>query len=142
MQYRQLSVEERVTIQMLRAQKKSLRYITETLGRPPSTIAREVRRNSYGSRYLALFAKERALARTKSIFRYARIGDSLVRAYVIDKLKAGWSPEQIAGRIRIDRPGLSVSHEAIYQFIYRRYFQGEEDLRPLLKRRHRSRQRK
>jgi transposase, IS30 family len=61
---------------------------------------------------------------------------------VVEKLKTGWSPEQIAGRIEIDCAGKRVSHEAIYQFVYRRYFQGEEDLRPYLKRRHRSRQRK
>jgi IS30 family transposase len=60
----------------------------------------------------------------------------------VEKLKAGWSPEQIAGRIKIDCPGKKVSHEAIYQFVYRRYFQGGEDLRPFLKRRHPRRQRK
>jgi transposase, IS30 family len=142
MQYKQLSAEERVTIQVLRAQKKSLRYIAGILDRPPSTIAREVRRNSCGSQYRAHFAKERALSRTKNIFRYERVRDERVRAYVVEKLKTGWSPEQIAGRIGIDLPGKRISHEAIYQFVYRRYFQGEEDLRPLLKRRHRSRQRK
>jgi transposase, IS30 family len=142
MQYKQLTTEERVTIQMLRGQGKSLRQIAQALDRPPSTIAREVRRNGYGSRYLARHAKERALSRTKNIFRYERVRDELVRAYVIEKLKVGWSPEQIAGRIRIDCPGKKVSHEAIYQFVYRRYFQGAEDLRPFLKRRHRRRQRK
>src|ERR1700693_1222287 len=142
MQYTHLTTEERIRIQVLRVQGKSLRHIAKALGRPPSTIAREVRRNNYGSRYLAHHAKEQALSRVKNIFRYPRIRDERVRAYVIEKLKAGWSPEQIAGRIRIDCPGKKVSHEAIYQFVYRRYFQGMEDLRAFLKRRHRRRQRK
>jgi IS30 family transposase len=142
MQYTHLTTEERITIQVLRGQGQSLRHIAQALDRPPSTIAREVRRNSYGSRYLAHQAKEQALSRVKNIFRYERVRDEHVRAYVVEKLKAGWSPEQIAGRIKIDCPGKKVSHEAIYQFVYRRYFQGEEDLRPFLKRRHRRRQRK
>jgi IS30 family transposase len=142
MQYTHLTTEERITIQVLRVQGKSLRHIAKALDRPPSTIVREVRRNNYGSRYLAHHAKEQALSRVKNIFRYPRIRDEHVRAYVVEKLKSGWSPEQIAGRIKIDCPGKRVSHEAIYQFVYRRYFQGEEDLRPCLKRRHQRRQRK
>ena len=38
--------------------------------------------------------------------------------YVIEKLNLGWSPEQISGKIVHDIPGYSISHEAIYQFIY------------------------
>ena len=120
---------------VLRVQGKSLRHIAKALDPPPSTIVREVRRNNYGSRYLAHHAKEQALSRVKNIFRHPRIRDEHVRAYVVEKLKSGWSPEQIAGRIKIDCPGKRVSHEAIYQFVYRRYFQGEEDLRPCLRRR-------
>jgi IS30 family transposase len=103
-----------ITIQVLRGQGQSLRHIAKALDRPPSTIAREVRRNNYGSRYLAHHAKEQALSRVKNIFRYPRIRDEHVRAYVVEKLKAGWSPEQVAGRIKIDCPGKKVSHEAIY----------------------------
>jgi IS30 family transposase len=120
---------------------KSLREIAREIGRPPSTIAREVRRNSYSAVYRAYAAKELALSRTRNLFGYERVRDERVRVYVIEKLKSGWSPEQIAGRIRIDCPGKRVSYEAIYQFVYRRYFQGEEDLRPCLKRRHQRRQR-
>ncbi|MEI8640492.1 IS30 family transposase, partial [Pseudoalteromonas sp. Hal099] len=39
--------------------------------------------------------------------------------YVADKLKLGWSPEIIAGRIKFDKTLPSVSHEAIYQYIYK-----------------------
>lgn len=35
-----------------------------------------------------------------------------------DTLAEGWSPEQISGRIRIDHPGQTINHEAIYQYIY------------------------
>jgi transposase, IS30 family len=143
MQYNHLSTEERGMIQALYKEKKSLRAIAKALGRPPSTIAREVKRNRYNAvTYLAYSAREKALRRVKNIYRYERVRDGQVRAYVVEKLRLGWSPEQISGRIRIDCPGKRISHEAIYQFVYRRYFQGEEDLRSRLKRRHRKRQRK
>ncbi|MFO7650233.1 MAG: helix-turn-helix domain-containing protein [bacterium] len=44
--------------------------------------------------------------------------DAAIRSYVEDKLKDSWSPELIAGRIRLDRPGSKVSHETIYQYVY------------------------
>ena len=59
--------------------------------------------------------------------------------YVIKKLHLGWSPEQIAGRISHDIPGYSISHEAIYQFVYDRDTIKHMDLRPCLARRHRKR---
>jgi IS30 family transposase len=58
------------------------------------------------------------------------------------KLKAGWSPEQIAGRISIDHPGLSISHEAIYQYIYHPNTEGGQDLIHCLRRAHRKRKSK
>ena len=51
------------------------------------------------------------------------------------RMKKGWSPEQIAGRISKDHPGLTISHEAIYQFIY----EERPQLITLLARSHRER---
>ena len=121
-----LTTEERITIQVLRVQGKSLRAHSRGAWSPAfddreGGAAQQLRQ----ARYLAHHAKEQALSSVKNIFRYERVRDEHVRAYVIEKLKAGWSPEQIAGRIKIDCPGKKVSHEAIYQFVYRRYFQGE-----------------
>ena len=77
-----------------------------------------------------------------------RLKDPLIREYVIEKLRADFSPEQIAGRISVDHPKFKISHEAIYQFIYfqyRRQGYGNcigDDLRIYLKRRHKVRHRK
>ena len=73
-----------------------------------------------------------------------------IRSYVVEKLKLGWSPEQIAIRLPIDHQGLTISYEAIYQYVYaqvRRGGNGQvkdgcEDLRPYLARRHTRRQKK
>jgi IS30 family transposase len=73
--------------------------------------------------------------------------NNLIRKYVKDKLKIGWSPEQIAGRLPLDHPRQRISHEAIYQFIYQQFYRhgygvlkkDGEDLRIYLKRRHKRR---
>ena len=41
----------------------------------------------------------------------------MIKKYVIQKLRLRWSPEQIAGRLLFDCPGLSISQEVIYQYI-------------------------
>jgi len=41
-----------------------------------------------------------------------------LKAAIEDRLKAGWSPEQIAGRMRLERHPIRVSHETIYRFAY------------------------
>ncbi|MCK4334104.1 IS30 family transposase [candidate division WOR-3 bacterium] len=61
---------------------------------------------------------------------------------MIAKLKEDWSPEQISGRIGIDHPGLSVSHEAIYQYIYHPFTPDREELIGCLRRSHRRRNKK
>jgi IS30 family transposase len=47
-----------------------------------------------------------------------RLKHPVIENYVIQKLKLGWSPEQIAGILPLDCPGLSICHEDIYQYIY------------------------
>src|SRR3989338_6775935 len=60
-------------------------------------------------------------------------------AYVVRKLKLGWSPELISGRWSNEHPSISISHEAIYQFIYNKKQHKEEDLTVYLPRFHRKR---
>lgn len=61
-----------------------------------------------------------------------RIRNHKIRAYIMRKLKLKWSPEIIANRLPIDMPGLSVSHEAIYQFIYDHDMREKHNLVPFL----------
>ncbi len=147
MKYHHFSVEERETIQRFLWEKKSVRAIARQLGRSPSSVAREINRNipPLQRRYAPWLAHERALRQRKSRGRKERLKDARIRDYVVAKLKRHWSPEQIAGRMRRDGVGC-ISHEAIYQFIYANVnpanalpYAGKEDLRPLLKRRHRQR---
>lgn len=139
--YQQLSLEERDQIAVMSWEGKSLRQIALALGRAPSTIAREVRRNAslvYHS-YLPHRAQDRAAFRRQKASQRPRLKSDPILAYVTTKLYEGWSPEIIAGRIRRDHPVLSISHEAIYQYIYHAQTPNREELILLLRRAHRKR---
>lgn len=125
--YFQLSMGEREWIAIMRSQGRTVSEIARALSRHKSTIAREVRRN--GSRvydcYLGHRAQARALVRQAVARQRPRLKNDRIRRYVIEQLKAHWSPEIIAGCIGQAHPGLAISHslrdtdvEAIYQYVY------------------------
>jgi IS30 family transposase len=118
--YIQLSCEERDSIAILRAKGISITQIAKTINRDKSTVSRELKRN--GSPmvgfYLPHKAQERAIKRKRAAGRRPRLKDAIIRNYVVKHIKLGWSPEQIAGRFSIKYPASSISHEAIYQFVY------------------------
>jgi len=149
MKYKHLSIEECEKIQELLWQKTSIRDIAKVIGRSPSSISREFNRN-FGKerkRYTPRLANEKAILKRKSRGRKLRLKNDFIRKYVIDYLKEGYSPEQIAGRLSLEYPNEKISHEAIYQYIYNQVYReghgymkpSHEDLRMYLKRRHKRR---
>ena len=118
--YKQISHDERDLIAHLHAKGSSHSEIARQLGRDKSTISREIRRN--GSRiydvYLAHKANTRAKDRKQEAGQRPRLKNKQIKRYVIRKLKQGWSPEQISGKLNESHSHLKISHEAIYQFIY------------------------
>jgi IS30 family transposase len=115
--YRHLTLDERCTIAQLCKAGQSVRQIAAALDRPPSSVSRELKRNS-GRQvgYKASYAQEQAAARRWTGSRLER--DAELRTLVLDWLRRGWSPEQIAGRLRQQNAAMSISHESIYRFIY------------------------
>lgn len=147
MQYKHLSICEREKIQELLWQKVSIRNIGKALGRSHSSILRELKGRVF--QYTPRLAEERARLRRKSRGRKDRLKNEKIREYVISHLKAHWSPEQISGRMNKEEIG-SISHEAIYQFIYAEIHRdgygyvkpGHEDLRMYLRRKRKRRVKK
>jgi transposase, IS30 family len=117
MSYRQLSLEERCTIARLREAGQSIRQIAAAVDRQPSTIARELKRNS-GSQvgYRPGYAQAQAGARRWHGARLER--EDTLRETILDRLAAGWSPEQICGRLAREAGRRILSHETIYRFVY------------------------
>lgn len=102
------------------------------LGRNKSTIGRELGRNRIKVRvgkvleviYEPLHAQFVSEQRKKIAFNAKEpLKNKQIYGYVIDHLRQGWSPEQIAGRLRLvdhpNDPAWSICHETIYQFIYK-----------------------
>lgn len=139
--YTQLTNEERDIIAVLRARAVKPSEIAQVVGRHKSTICRELKRNKSPvyNVYLSHRAHERAAKRKEYAAQRPRLKNEVIMNYVIEKLTLGLSPEQVAGRISHDLARASISHEAIYQFIYARETIKHMDLRPCLLRRHRKR---
>lgn len=117
--YRQLSHDERKLISNSRQQNLSLRQIALLLGRAPSTISRELRRNTYhkdGS-YRFTKAHQRAIARRRRSHRVPHY-DRKVLARVTALIRRRWSPVQITGTLRLLQQTVP-SHETIYRFLRR-----------------------
>lgn len=115
--YQQLSLEDRCEIARLQADGRSIRQIAAALDRTPSTISREVKRNR-GKEvgYKPTFAQEQTQARRWAGSRLERDPD--LRRAVLDGLRRGWSPEQVAGRLAREARRKVISYESIYRFIY------------------------
>lgn len=118
--YRHLSRIERGKIMYLTTWGLSVSQIALELGRDKSTVSRELRRNRQllVEYYLDESAQARAEQRRRRASQGYRLKNRRIRSYVEGKLRVGWSPAIIAGRIKLDLPGCSVSHEAIYQYVY------------------------
>src|SRR3989344_3781160 len=122
-QYRRFSSAEREEASRGLAQGETLSAIARRLGRAPSTLSREVARNSGKSGYRAFSAgrraHEKASSRKRGKNRLTR--EDRLRRYVIQKLRQRWSPREIVKRMCEEYPddkAMRISHEAIYQYIY------------------------
>jgi IS30 family transposase len=116
-----LRSDEREEISRGIAAGQSMRQIAQRLGRSPSTVSREIRRNGGCSAYRASEAETRAWERAlrpKSC-RLARHAE--LRWRVAQKLALQWSPEQVSGWLKRQFPadqGMQISHETIYRSLF------------------------
>ena len=115
--YDQLDIDERYEIYRLHQANTSLQAIGRLMGRSPSTVSRELRRNALPrGEYNPGSADRIALSRCRRLSRIERLNP--LRTQVGDGLAMGWSPEQITSRLRLKGSEHSVSVETIYRFIY------------------------
>lgn len=119
--YRRFSLEEREELSRGLAEGDNLRQIAHRLGRHPSTLSREITRNSDDpDSYRAVLANRetqaRRATRKRKLDQYPRL-----REYVFAKLALRWSPEQIAQVLRREfqrDEAMQISHESIYEYLY------------------------
>ena len=122
MPYQQFTFFDRREIQSGLERGWSQREIARSLGRSPSSISREIRRNRNASgRYEAFDAQLDCRTRRKAGRPAPKLSVGPLRTYVLEKLKQDWEPACIAAMLPLEHPGNSsmrVSHETIYQFVY------------------------
>lgn len=144
MAHTELSLRERRTIEDMLYAKMSVREIAAEIGRHCSTIYRDIKRNGFVDSelpqlngYYGVVAQKMATRRRARRCKLVRL--SGLRDAVIGQLKEGWSPEQIAGRLRFEGQPVRVSHETIYAYVYGADGQSERLARYLPSRRRKRR---
>lgn len=124
--YKHLTEKDRIFLRVMLERHYPKNKIAEILGVHRSTIYRELKRNSFKhwrheiDIYWSDTAHQNYLDRRKRIRKLDK--DLNLKAYVHSRLKSGWSPWQIEGRLKLKNAGLCViSHETIYRYIYSDY---------------------
>lgn len=143
----ELNLMERQQIEDMLHAHVSVAKIAEKLSRHRSTIYREIKRNSFVddemselNDYYGTIAQKIAAERRHRRRKLIRCPDLLDA--VLEGFEAGWSPEQIAGRMHLEGTSRSVSHETIYSFVYSKDGQRENLARYLAGRRRKRRPRR
>jgi IS30 family transposase len=116
-----LSITEREEISRGLARRQSFRAIARQIGRPHTTVSREVNRNGGRRRYRAQRAEAEAWRRARRPKPSKLALNAALRAVVSEKLGRRWSPEQISAWLRrscSDDLRMQVSHETIYLSLF------------------------
>jgi IS30 family transposase len=116
-----LRLDEREEVSRGLAAGRSIRQIAYGLGRAPSTVSREIRRNGGSQGYRANRADQRAWDQSLRPKACRLAHHAPLRWRVAQKLAQQWSPEQIAGWLRRQHPtdpDMQLSHETIYRSLF------------------------
>lgn len=119
-EYTHLKLDERKKLYVMKRDGKQMTEIAEELNRDRSSLYRELARNTadHSVGYLPDeaddMAKKRKVKLAPKLYRKPDL-----KTAVIEQLRNGWSPEVIAGRKKLESSPCGISHETIYQFIYR-----------------------
>jgi IS30 family transposase len=118
---RHLSGQEREEISRGLVAGASVRSLARQLGRSPSTISREIARNGGAQQYRASAADHRAWQQAQRPKTCALASNEPLRRVVAQKLQHDWSPQQIAGWLKVihhNEPAMQISHETIYRSLF------------------------
>lgn len=124
--YHRLTMEEREEISLGLAQGRSHRDVATSINRSPSTVSREIFRNTCQyhapNPYRAAKSQRRALRMARLPRKKRKLDtNQRLRRFVFEHLEKRWTPEQIAKRLKVLYPldaAMCISHEAIYSYLY------------------------
>ncbi len=115
--YKHFGPKDRLKLYSLLLEGFSIQEIADVLGYHKASVYRELSRNSSKLGYRPDIASQQYVSRRR--YHSCKIDKQKeLQSYIINHLKEGWSPEAIAGRLKIENGHTIISHEAIYQYIY------------------------
>ena len=117
---------ERIKLEELKKKGKSIREIARELGRSPSSVSRELRRNqNKNGGYHHWRATILYILRRRKCHPASRLAEGTeIRSYVEDKLSLYWSPDTVAGRWTTEHPDDRIAHTTIYRWLAQRKLTG------------------
>lgn len=120
MKWTNISVAERSEIAILRSKGYSIRSIAKQMERSPNTISYELRRNKTRGRYNPKKAHEKSWLRKRMRrFQWMKIEEiPALKRYIIEGLRKKWNPDEISGRMRLEKNPWYVSKNSIYRWLY------------------------
>jgi len=120
MKWKNISSAERMEIGILRSRECSMREIAKTMERSPNTISYELRRNKVNEEYNPKKAhnKSRLRKRMRRLqwMKIEEIGE--LKQYIVEGLQKKWNPDEISGRIKLEKKTFQVSKNSIYRWLY------------------------
>lgn len=118
-----LTFVQRQWIEFFNNKGQGPREIARQIKRNHTVISRELKRNTKpGKKYSAITAQKLADLKARKTNKRKLDKDRALHDYVVKQIKDGWSPDEVAGKLRDDPPkellGKRISYEAIYDYIY------------------------
>lgn len=118
MKNKHLTAADRGAIQVLLQNNYTIKNIAKEIGFSKSTVSREIKNRSTPNGYRAISAQLNYKKQRKKSRRKKKLDNSKLQKYVTSKLQRGWSPEEIAGRMKFLGKANRVCHETIYAWLY------------------------
>jgi IS30 family transposase len=120
MKFTNISSANRLEISILKSRGYSIRAIAKEMERSPNTISYELRRNKTGDEYNPKKAEAKSRLRKRMRrFQWMKIEHNQeLKKYIIEGLENKWNPDEISGRMRLEKKSFRVSKNSIYRWLY------------------------
>lgn len=120
MKFTNISAAERAEISILWSKGYSARAIAKSLGRSPNTISYELRKNKVKGKYDSKKANDKSRLRKRMRrLQWMKIEENQgLKNYIIGGLEQKWNPDEISGRMKLEKKPFEVSKNSIYRWLY------------------------